>query len=68
MRGSLPGKEYNLLVMKAALMSRYNQQYSEIVKMPYKDVLFLMALLESEEKFTKQELEKQQQQIKRMRR
>lgn len=38
-------------------MGRYNQPYSEIEKMPYKTVMFLLRLTEAEDKYQKQKIE-----------
>lgn len=49
------------------MMSRYNQQYSEIQKMPYKDIVFYTSLIEAEDTLQKEMMEKQNREIKKMR-
>lgn len=42
--------------IKAVLMSRYNQQYSELDDMSYKTVVFLLRLAENEDIYIKQKI------------
>lgn len=58
MRGSDAGA-YTDQMIEAILMSRYNQQYSEIQEMPLSKILFFIRLAEAEDQLEKQEAEKQ---------
>lgn len=59
MRGSPPSEDTSLLATKATLMSRYHQPYSEVIKMPIRDVLYFMALVEAEDKKVAKDIEDQ---------
>jgi len=48
------------------MMSRYNQPYTEIEKIPYINLLFFLRLVEAEEIYNKQETDKMESEIKRM--
>jgi len=48
------------------MMSRYNQPYTEIEKIPYMDFLFFLRLVEAEEIYNKQESDKLESEMKRM--
>lgn len=53
----MPQPEYAEEVAKSIMMSRYNQQYSEIDKIPSNDLLFFLRLVEAEEIYTKKKLD-----------
>lgn len=53
-----------LLVAQSVLMSKYNQQYSEIKDIPLKTVLFLLHLASAEGEYEKAEAKKLKSKIK----
>lgn len=57
MRGR-PFSDTNRYVAEALLMSRYNQQYSELKDIPTKTILFMLRLAEAEDFYQKKEIEK----------
>ena len=57
MRG-ISFSDTNLYLAQSILMSRYNQQYSEIDNIPSKTVLFLLNLAENEDLYQQAEMKK----------
>jgi len=55
----MPQIDYAPHVAKSIMMSRYNQPYSEIKDIPYSDLLFFLRLVEAEDQYTKNEMDKQ---------
>ena len=51
-------RDMDLYVAQSILMSKYNQQYSEIDNIPSKVVLFLINLYSAENQYEKAEMEK----------
>jgi len=62
----MPQLDYTDKVAKSIMMSRYNQPYTEIEKIPYINLLFFLRLVEAEEIYNKQETDKMESEIKRM--
>lgn len=62
----MPQLDYTDKVAKSIMMSRYNQSYTEIEKIPYTDFLFFLRLVEAEEIYNKQETDKMESEMKRM--
>ena len=58
----------NLYLAQSVLMSKYNQQYSEIENIPVKTVMFLLCLAEAEGQYQESEMKKAQAKIKNKRR
>lgn len=51
-------RDTDLYVAQSILMSKYNQQYSEIDNIPLKTVLFLLNLTNSERQYEEAEMKK----------
>ena len=57
-------RDMDLYVAQSILMSKYNQQYSEIKDIPLKMVLFLLNLASAEDKYQEAEMKKAQAKMK----
>jgi len=51
--------------MRATMMSRYHQPYSEVSKIPVTELLFYISLIEAEDRYTEQKIEEMKRNIKR---
>ena len=58
-------RDMDSYLARSVLMSKYNQQYSEIDNMSFKMVLFLLHLAEAEGQFEKSEMKKAKGKMKR---
>ena len=58
-------RDTELYLAQSVLMSKYNQQYSEIADIPLEMVLFLLHMAEAEGKYQESEIKKAKQNIKR---
>lgn len=63
-RGSPPSADCNPLVMRATMMSRYHQSYSEVSKIPVTELLFYISLIEAEDRYIEQKIEEMKRNIK----
>ena len=57
-------RDTDVYLAQSVLMSKYNQQYSEIENMPLKTVLFLLNLAYAEGQYQETEMKKTQAKIK----
>ena len=57
-------RDTNLYLAQSVLMSKYNQQYSEIENIPLKTVMFLLHLANAEGQYQESEMKKAQAKIK----
>lgn len=54
----VPQKDCSEYLIKAVLMSRYHQPYSEIEKIPLKEIIFYKHLIAAEDRKAEIEMEK----------